>query len=289
MQGRFINTGVLGVTILLAMLLAVVGCEEEEVYTVSQEEEIERWVTDSDDGRELFGAVDLEDSWTFSPPGSDTIYTAILMSRSRSVDATTSGPRDFGIGSYYIAFATVMEQAVGILRKQADGRTVETQFRWYLERVGFFVKLGDNRQPFSGWVLCGYYGGPVVNSFDITALTGEIIDNHTHGVLVGDSTYRDELYAFKDVDEVEILAKGSQLVFDGCPNCVLFVNYESPSGFTTVNVTDVETDSLCFCDTLQTPTTTDRFWNLLYVTSMCMSDDSVLVVEHSFIPYKLGQ
>jgi len=288
-RGRLNKAGFYLFTMILATLLAVVGCEEEEVYTVSQEEEIERFVTDSDDGRELFGALDLDSSWTFSLPDNDTTYTATLVATSRSLSVSTAGPRDFGIGNYYYGFAAVMDQAVGILRKQAGGRTVETEFRWYIERVGFFVKLGDNNQPFSGWLLRGYYGGPPTNHLDIATSAGVELDNVGSGVLVGDKMYVDAVYAFKDIDEVASVAKGSQIIFDGCPNCVIFVNYESASGSQTTNLTDEETDSLCFCDTLVTSANTDRFWSMLCLTKVCMSADSTVTVDHSIIPYKLSQ
>lgn len=273
----------------LATLPALVGCGEEEVYTVSQEEEIERFVTDSEDGRELFGSLDLDSLWTFNLPDNDSTYTAILVAKSRSVTASIPGIRDFGVGEYYYGYAVVTEQAVGILRKQAGGRTVETEFRWNIERVGLFVKLGDNNQPFSGWLLCGYYGGTPSTYVDIATLAGEELDNVGAGVTLGERPYVDATYAFKDIDEVELIAKGSQIIFDGCPNCVIFANYESVSGFQTAHLTDQETDSLCFSDTLETSASTDRFWSRLCLTRACMSDDSTLIIDHSVIPYKLSQ
>lgn len=289
MRERLNRTGLYFFSIIMAACLAAGGCEEKDVFTVSQEEEIKRWVTDSDDGTELFGPLSFDSLWYFDLSDNDTAYTAILVSTSRSLSAQTAGPRDFGIGSYYYGYATVLDRAVGILRKQVSGRTLETEFRWNIERVGLFVKLGDSNQPFSGWLLCGFYGGPEVSSFDVSTSGGETLDNHGGGVVVGGGTYIDPTYSFMDIDDVESITRGSQIIFEGCPGCVIHVNYESPSGSATVDLTEEQADSLCFCDTLQTSLTTDRFWNLLYVMSTCMSGDSTLTVDHSFIPFKLSQ
>jgi len=289
MRRRVCRASLYLLTTILAMFLVLAGCGEEEVFTVSQEDEIERYVTDSEDGKELFGAPELDSSWTFNLPDNDTTYTAMLVSTSRSVGINIPGVRDFGIGNYYYGYATVVDGAVGIMRKQAGGRTVETEFRWNIQRVGFFVKLGDNNQSYSGWLLCGFYGGPPSNYVEIATLAGEELDNIGSGVTLGERPYVDPDYAFKDIDEIESIAKGSLIVVHGCPSCAVFANYESASGFQTENLTEGETDSLCFTDTLGTSASTDRFWSFMCLTRACMSSDSTVTIVHSIIPYRLDQ
>lgn len=149
-------------TIILLTFLFTSGCEEIELVGFpGNEEEIRRYVTDDDLGHDFFRVDSIILSTPYEYPlDTGAIYFDQLLSTTRSVDVSI--PTDESSDFLY-AYVTVIDNFVYTsTRIKGIDTTVynrSTQFK----RFGYFEKLGDSSQRFSGWLLRGFSGGTSVS------------------------------------------------------------------------------------------------------------------------------
>ncbi|UCE23834.1 MAG: hypothetical protein JSU74_11125 [Candidatus Zixiibacteriota bacterium] len=276
------------VTILFVLMMAS-ACEEIDVYTVSQVEEVERYLADSEICTELFRDHGLTGTITYIIPGNDTVYTDIVDSTKRSISVRLDPNEllNLGIGSYYYATATITNSLYGKLQKQISGRVDEVNFTRFLQRKAFLVKLGDNNQAYSGWLLQGVNLGDATRYITVATTSGDTLElEYLTGMYIGGGRVEDPNDDdYFDVDDIKTIEKGARITFDGCGKYQVLANYEASSGYLTENVTEGHTDSSCFSDSVLTSTATNYFWNSLFVRSFNRPNDSTLITTESFIPY----
>ncbi|UCD64125.1 MAG: hypothetical protein JSW34_01445 [Candidatus Zixiibacteriota bacterium] len=155
-----------------AFSLGLFACEEIDVPYVIDEEEIMRYIVESDVGVELFRTDSLLPSNPYViPDDPDAFYVDRVDSVTRIydiyilVDNFGSEDReyiqDFGppIGVTRGAEATVTDNFyIRTIRYEGGDSTVYHMVRPVI-RYGFFVKLGDDNQAFRGWLLMAFSGG----------------------------------------------------------------------------------------------------------------------------------
>ncbi len=289
MLSRTSNNRVTLLLTILFVLMIATACEEIDVYTVSQVEEVERYLADSDLCAELFRDHGLTGTITYMIPGSDTVYTDIVDSVKRSVSVRLD-PNDLlsvGIGTYYYATATITNNLYGKLQKQISGRVIEGPYTRPLRRKAFLVKLGDNNQAYSGWLLQGVNLGDATRYLTVATTSGDTLEiEYLTGMYIGGSRVEDPNGDdYFDVDDIQTIQKGARITFDGCGKYAVLANYESSSGYLFENLTEGHTDSSCFSDSVSTSSTTNYFWNSLFVRGFNHPNDSTLITTESFIPY----
>ena len=166
--------------IVIAVLLFgfTIGCEDEIIVPfLSDSEEIERYVADADLGR-IFFATDkiIIDTPYYYIFDSSAYYVDVFVSNDRDVisffplldfGAGFINPyQEFGppFGSSMDAEVTVRDN-ISYLSHRIEGTDTTTTNRVLaLERYGYFMKLGDDGQRFSGWILRGFSGGVPQNN-----------------------------------------------------------------------------------------------------------------------------
>ncbi len=269
-----------------AAVIALPGCDEEEVFTVSQEEELERFITDSEEGRELFRIHDLVAAGSYTYPNNDTVYTDSLISSSRNIVVMASRDSliDLDVGTYFYGVVTVRDEIIGRTRKEAGGQTVEHNFDADIERRAFMIKLGDNSQAYAGWVMYGYDGGypipavkvisPDADTFAVTYNRDLVVNNRT-------------VEGYLDINDIFLLNKGEQLVVSGCVYNLSALNYETTGSYTTDGFTHPHTTGTCVTDTITTATISDRFFNTVFIRTFSIDDGNTVYYNCSFVPYKL--
>ena len=114
------------ISILLTVALTAVfftfGCEEHDVFTISQEEELERYYADSEICQELFRSHDLTLGASYTLPDNDTVYTDIIDNSTRS-STTIIDPNkliDLEYGTYYYGEIVVEDILTGRTQKQVN-------------------------------------------------------------------------------------------------------------------------------------------------------------------------
>ncbi|UCG60546.1 MAG: hypothetical protein JSV52_09435 [Candidatus Zixiibacteriota bacterium] len=269
-----------------AVVLVVPGCEEQEVYTISQEEELERFITDSEEGRELFRIHDLVVDAVYNYAGNDTNYTDMLISTSRSVEVVASEDSliDIGVGLYFFATITVRDKVIGRTQKQIGEQTIEENFEINIERRAYMIKLGDNSQAFAGWIIYGYDGGHPIPAVKVITPDADTFAVHYNRDLIINNT---TIEGFLDIDDVFMLDKGAQVIIDGCVFNRSAVNYEGTGGFFIDGFTHPHTTGTCVADTINVAAVTDRFWNTLFIRTYAGEDTEVVYYNGSFVPYKI--
>ena len=189
---------------LAALLLVVVGlggCDEEEVLPVNDEDELRRYLYESEDGLDLFRAADLFVEQAFVDPF-NTNDTLIQVVDSTWRDIETLRIVDYARGNYrYVELLPfpardaelIVYDFYRIITKRiagTDTTAVDTTQR-ALTRYAYFVKMGDDSQRFKGWKLYGYNGG--VSTTDVGTSAYISIRNEGGGTFLGGNDAYDEI------------------------------------------------------------------------------------------------
>ncbi len=150
--------------ILLISLFAFSGCEERGVTFVVDADVLRDYISQTEEGRDLFRVdnIFLEDPFTID--GDSAIYKIIVDSVYRSIVVDTTPVRvlkDFGGSIGMARDAEVIVDDFFHLRvlRIENGDTTFSSHKRALTRVGFFLKLGSDAQANLGWLLWGYNGG----------------------------------------------------------------------------------------------------------------------------------
>jgi len=252
----------------LAALLLVVGglggCDEGEVLPVDDEEELRRYLYESEDGLDLFRATDLFVEQPFIDPF-NTNDTLIQVIDSTWRDIETLRIVDYARGNYryvevlpflardaelivYDFYRVITKRIAG-----ADTTVVDTTQR-ALTRYAYFVKMGDDSQRFKGWKLYGYNGGE--STIDIGSSVYVSIRDEGGGTFLGGNdvydnikvrildtnltTYEEVLingatyYWYRRVGDIEDVTLGDSLIVSSDWNKFysLLINARTEAGFT---------------------------------------------------------
>lgn len=266
-------------------MLLLTGCEEIEVETVSQLEEVERYLSDSEIGRELFSQDYLKHTVSYTFTGNDTVYDELFQSTQRSYQVDIPGLLTLPYGEYYYATVQVTDDVTYTLRKSINTVNIDTTLTKRFTRKAFLVKLGENDQSFSGWVLKGYNGGQEQIPVDITDKNSQAIK---HGVHLLDYNTEIENLKFFPSDSITMIPDGSDLYVSGDAGGKLYSVHYAPTGLELTDIDVTPTTPSLYDDTLATPSNNTRFWSLIHLFNVTRSNDSTNPGTMSwFIPYKI--
>lgn len=142
-------------------LLSGVGCREKDVPFAVDSDEIERYLNESEEAVDLFRSRGLVMSGTYSLVPGGKLYTDTILATKRMYDIWISDTAWHmgSYGSFKVADALVTDEyTVRTTTKVNDKDSTITQTR-RVERLGVFWKLGDDGDPYLGWILQGINGG----------------------------------------------------------------------------------------------------------------------------------
>lgn len=273
--------------------LPMVGCEEEELYTLSQEEEVERYIADSYLGKAFFPNDFSSDAVSFNFPGDDTLYTVIFDRAGRNYSLYNLGDTvQLQTGEYYYCRAAVTERFYFTLRKSISGQVFESTVGEQLNRWGYLVKLGPNSQAYSGWLLQGIAAAPAdvmnIQTLDGTNIRMDYISPLLVEGVQLNPPLPDGYNGFMDIDNISIVNGGSQIAVDTCGPCVTIAHYETESGFVAEVLDDTWTGPTCCIDTFAVGTDSEVIWTSLSLQTLCRVNDSTISHSIRYIPFKVN-
>jgi len=298
---------------LLLLILCFAACDEEEVYSLSNQDEILRYITDDVDGQDLFRNSNLFLT---------DIYTMVADEGYEYQDLVDSSKRNFYLdisskyelrdyGAYLAQDAEVEINDVfyiRTIRSQGDSSDVITR-RLNLKRYAYFIKLGNNSQAYSGWKLMGFnYGGayPQVPSglkkdggsavYPDGGLTYDYFEYLLYDTSYNSSGGIDSIriipgksnFEYIELTEIPDLTDDNILTMESAD--FLLISAETSSGFKLhTSVWDGDEN---YIDTLYLPRPNLRLWNLILLRypEITISGDSLGILETDLItPYRIPQ
>jgi len=186
--------------LLLSLVVVVTGCEEEDVPFVVDDEEIARYINNSEDARGLFRVDGIYPAQPYTmpfDPGAGYIDVIDSTAREIDIDAHVDTVRKFQTADGFVEYYRLIDafpspigekwHAEAIVDDFFYGRrlriegtdTTAVPFTRVLTRYGFFLKLGSDQQEYFGWKLWAFNGGgPESGTF--------IIDTDNNGTFRGD-------------------------------------------------------------------------------------------------------
>lgn len=285
------------------LLIIFSGCTEEiEVPYLDDDEEIARYIADDDLGKVFFTTENLifEKPYTYQYD-STGYYVDIKDSIVREIDATyplkiygagyADPVQDFGppFGYSQDAEVDVFDRVYAhTIRVEGIDTTIVNVliYRDY-HRVGYFMKLGDDGQRFSGWILRGFNGGCSDNGSrmkiyrannDVYSTDTSSYSHYNSVIYANSSSTADTLKLFStkygylliNPDQttnrvIERVSKGESLraKFDYSNYGENFLgSYENSDSVILQNFS-LEADTTYQLN-IQTPTNTNKTWDFLY-------------------------
>lgn len=197
------------------------GCEDEiDVPFVIDEDEIARYIADSDLGRALFPTDNyIIDSVPFIyPQDVNAVFVHLIDSLERRI--ITSFPFENNTGSFIdepfqdfgSPFGRTIDAEVEVRDKlylntlRIEGiDTTEYKYAQEIRKYGYFMKLGDDGEKFKGWILRGFNGGTPRTASPVTRVS------LYHSIVSNDSIFTTNTYNYQEFESMLI---GHVLKFD---------------------------------------------------------------------------
>lgn len=282
--------------LLVAMVLifGAFGCNEKEVPFVVDEDEIERYLAETEDGRELFRVNGIISPNPYLFPGDGAMYRDSALSHVRRVNVTLSdGLIDYGsLGYLREGLAQVLDTFVVRTIRTKGLNTDTTENKRGFVRYGYFLKLGGDNQAYVGWVLYGFNGfgsrsGDVLNirlAWPGMSMTG--FDHRLYPDSLVDPVLVQLAPGYVKLSEFKTAAEGVSVAAEVTNRFQLILTSEGP-GNTFVNSAMSPTATTNFyVDTLSAPSPTSRLYNLI-VLHMIKDSTGVTGRTGVFLPYRI--
>ncbi|PWB76413.1 hypothetical protein C3F09_00140 [candidate division GN15 bacterium] len=270
----------------ICCLLLLGGCREKDVPYIIDSEEIENYLKQSEDAVNLFRPDGLVRSGTYSLlPGGPT-YRDTVLSSSRSYDVWVSDTA-WHLGAYgnlKVAEATVTDEFVVRTTRKLNSDSLVTQQTRRMDRIGVFWKLGDDSEPYVGWLLWGIVGGSHAGSaITITTIAGSYrLDTLSRP---GDTTRSGKDY-IRIREGMPAVIPGGQLgvSLSTTPRLYPLISSITNDGYFTSPIPPG--DSGRFVTTVQLPDTYERIFDVALIQFV---NDSLgtASADPVFIPYKV--
>ncbi|MCM2272872.1 MAG: hypothetical protein NDJ18_10020 [candidate division Zixibacteria bacterium] len=277
-----------------ALIIGTIGCKPKEVPYVVDEDEIERYLTETEDGQELFRVNGIISPDPYLLPNDGATYKDSALSHVRRVSVTLSdGLIDYGsLGYLREALAQVLDTFVvrTIRTKGSDIDTTENKRGF--ARYGYFLKLGGDNQAYVGWVLYGYNGfgsrsGDELNirlSWPGVSMAG--FDHRLYPDSLIDPVLVQLGQGYLKLSEFKTAAEGVSIAAEVTNRFRLILTSEGP-GNTFVNSAMSPTATTnFFVDTLTAPSPASRLYNLI-VLHMLKDSTGVTGRTGVFLPYRI--
>ncbi|MEA1980414.1 MAG: hypothetical protein U9N54_05510 [candidate division Zixibacteria bacterium] len=279
-----------GLLILITMINN--GCEEIEVLSVSDEDEITRYLEVTEEGIELFRKDSLYSFIEYELPFDTATYTDVLLDIDRNITISIKGPVQISnLGSYKEALVIVND-----VYEIRTNRIVKTDTTFHdttrtFTRYGYFLKLLNDSYPFLGWKLYGYNSigtlpVPAVveirSSDDTTSFHGDIRMLTTSAISFN--------LSFLKLDQFPVINKGDTLFFDvkrvtSIPS-YYFVTYDSQNGFSYTMMDKINNDQIV--DTVVVPDNLGKLWNNIVIQAFQESEPAGKHLRTWTVPYRLN-
>ena len=276
---------------LLSVSLLSLSCGEKEVPFIVDQDEMARYLAETEAGRELFRVSNLitGDSYTLDFD-TGAVYEDILDSTRRVLDFDMILPehfdtlkQDFGspFGWARDAEVTVQDRLFVTTRRVKGTTTIFIKRERTVSRYAYFIKLGSDTHPYAGWVLYAYNGntpftpaGMTIERADHSVFPGDGTDFETFSSLLINTAYQpwDTIgtlitsRAYLKLEDVSTIEEGEMLVAvgDGVPSRSVYqsLSAETDSGFCFALMK--REGNSTYIDTINTPDPNNRLWNILF-------------------------
>lgn len=280
------------------LLLVGIGCDEEESPVVSDTDQLTTYINSDAVARELFrtdGLITKEPY--FIPNDPDSVeYRDSLVSMTRTITVVIgdSASADYGaLGLLREAVVQVRDVfTLEVIKVDgADTTTIENERA--LNRIGFFLKLGNDAQPFLGWSLWGFNGLGAVTSLPYAVGVNTPNGTFRGDVLLYTETLKSILTSlpFIRLSQLNDIAPGDEFetVVVNSSNLNRFyprVNYRGPSGFVTRRMEQVSSDSVRYVDTLTNPVGNPLLYNVLFMQTFREEPGQYLFSRAFCVPFR---
>lgn len=199
--------------IYLIIVWALAGCEEREVAPVSDSAALQRFVSESRAGRELFGNHVIVDTAAYRVPYSSGTCRDSLLGQTRTITVLAPKDRyDFEGGQYRQAMVTVKDEySIQKTLRFGTSAVVDTNLQ-KITRHGFFIKYGDDSRDYLGWVLRGMRsdsGSPSPVNLMYVNADGDTLFLNNQAKVYGLSEFGD----FTDLSDLTQIPKDNPLFF----------------------------------------------------------------------------
>lgn len=281
----------------LPALLMSVTCSTPEPTHTTYEDEIRRFVLESEDGVELYATqIYPEDPFYLD----DTLQVLYMFGSSERVITVniSSSPRDiYGFNSVYDAVATISDNLSGGLYKIIPGDTVllyDAEVR--LRRYTYFLKLYADDYEYHGWRFWGYSSDGASDTLfgAFTSASGK-----TFTALPSDSLPDSHLGSYFILkNDIPILPKGDSLTYSSQTQDRIFT--ETGDGI--VKGLNTALNGTIYTVGWRIPSAGSRFFHLITLagpwtldidtlfsdTVVIRVDTTILKLDDLVLPYKLG-
>jgi len=301
---------VTGFLVLISIALAIVGvaalvgCGEKDVPVIVDADELIRYVNETYEARDLFRTSGLINSDPYTVSFDSAVFHDSLVSHTRGIE-TFLVPLDRPLDEVYADYGGYIGRVRESVVRVEDRFTIQisrvysdttlfdtTQF--FLDRYGFFLKLGDDSKPYVGWTLWGFNGiGTVAPPLGVT------LESSSGAQFRGDLGLYPDLplshssaiprVSYIRLTAMDTVLQGSRLLVtaskasSGRPTFQLVSDYDSDGAFTramhrydTVNIID----SLSY----QTVSGNPRLYNLVFI--QVLTDQSYPIRSGFVVPYR---
>jgi hypothetical protein len=313
------------ILLLLAGVALVVGlypsCRQLDTPFVADDENIMLYISQSEDGRELFRTAGLYSDSPYTLAGDTAIYRLIVDSVQRKTELVVtplSGPfKDYNLGTgptLRDAELAVDDFFYGRLLRIAGIDTTTTIRRWGLFRQGFFLKLGADDHPYLGWKLWAFNGGldqsppaPLLmfmrsNGTGFSYQWSSKDTLRTYHILNDGDSLRDTLgrprrfeteFKYVRLDKSPLLAKGERLGASvSIPDfsVEIIANARMSTGYDAQSLRRPNFEY--YIDSIRTSPTNTNFWNLLtFVERRVRVEQGITITTYInwCIPYRVAQ
>ena len=298
------------------------GCEEEpEMYHIYHQDEISRYLAETEEGRDLFRIDNLFAGDTFTIPLDDSAYYRILVdSVQRTMEflvTPDSVLKDFdGLSLKRDAEVIIDDIFHTRTLRITPADTSETREARAVTRYAYFRKIGDDSRPYVGWKLYGYNPGSPKGAVRVTVRTeggsefpGDTVawpyDRYrylAHHTLPGGGEFtqwEESRYKYIELSGIANIGDGSRLVINtrGVANRSYYQLMSAATDGGWRNSVAHRPDSGHYLDTLKTPANNQRLWNLIFLQEYWRvripggtGSDSMAVYSHGWcVPYRVPQ
>ncbi len=292
--------------LLVAAIMLAGGCSEKDVPYVIDNEIIMQYMANSPDARDLFRSDSLVLPDEFTVPQDSAVYKFVVDSTRRytyldiRVDTVmyNSVTGYYRIRHIYPTFGeiwgdgevTVNDYFYSHLLRIVGSDTTARPVNLALTRYGYFLKLGNDNQPYRGWKLWAINAGePSTGLTTITAGTdttfyGDLRDYATIKYTVSWknlTTGEEREYAgqskhlFERLDRLATLPGGLPFYLN-CTSVPSTSYFRLAAALTNAGMTQSVMDrvsSSTYVDTIQTATSSGYLWNLLFFHDVYRSQE----------------
>ncbi len=280
--------------LLVALVLTLSGCKEQDVPYVIDENEIERYILETEQGQELFRTEGLIATNPYILPADSATYKDSVLSHSRITTVTLAdGLYDYpNLGLIAEALARVVDTYLVRTVRIKGNDTLTTDNKRGFVRYGHFLKLGSDAQEYVGWVLYGFNGFGNQSGDELSirlawpGMSLTYFDHRYYPNLLRDSLLQLLGPGYVKLTDMREAQAAYNISAEIRNRFRLVLTSEGPGGTWVNSAMSATTTANLFRDTVQAPTPANRLYNLI-VLHMLGDSTSRTGRTGVFLPYRL--